>query len=74
MTHESKTTGKLENILPDNIYQIWWFAANPVYIKKSVAIFFKEIYSFNSYIKKEKKLNLMTIFHLKSQKKENNLN
>ena len=40
MTHESKTTGKLENILPDNIYQIWWFAANPVYIKKSVAIFF----------------------------------
>lgn len=42
MTHESKTTGKLENILPDNIYQIWQFAANPVYIKKSVAIFLKK--------------------------------
>lgn len=40
MTHELKTTGKLENILPDNIYQNGWFAANPVYTKKSVVVFF----------------------------------
>ena len=39
MTHEFKTTGKLENILPDNIYQNGWFAANPGYIKKSVVVF-----------------------------------
>ena len=59
MIHELKTTGKLENILPDNIYQNWWFAANPVCIKKSVVFFFLfvclEICSFNSFIKKEKK-------------------